>query len=488
MLTISTLTSASNASDYYGSTYAYYCEKNGNEKELEKSICWQGEGARRLGLSGVVKREDFDNLLRGKLPSGQQLGRVEKGEIKHRPGFDLTFNAPKSFSLLVLSGGDDRLIDADVTAVTYTLQYIETLIAQTRVSRDGLVHYENVKNLTIAKFRQTTSRENDPHWHTHCVVMNMVESLDEIWRSLSSDLSRKEGAVEIAQAWRNTFGMIYRAYLAHELIALGYQIEKTRTDGCFEIAGVPKDLIEAASKRRAQIENLMTKKGWSGGAAAQKAALLTRASKTEISPQQLQSECQNLFKEHGINPEKIVSQAHNRACEQYVFQNQQRESEKTLPKALAYAIAHLSEREALFSRQQLILHALSYAPGKCLIAPLEKAIDTFIQRQHLIAITPKISSASTRYYTTPQILALEAKTVALIKAGESQVSAVADLTTLHAEIKSIDSALTDSQQRVVMQLLSSQDRIIGVQGVPGSGKTRLLRTVKHIATPIRAIP
>ncbi len=365
MLTINVLTSAQGASNYYSGTYAYYCEQNGNEKDIAKAICWQGKGAERLGLVGVVKREDFDRLLKGKLPSGQQLGRIEKGEVKHRPGIDFTFNAPKSLSVLAYSGADKRLIDAHDKAVTLTLEYIENLIAQTRVTRDGVTAYENARNLVIAKFRQATSRENDPHMHTHCVILNIIQGLDGRWRSFSSDLKREQGVVEMAQAWRNTLGMIYRCHLAHELTTLGYQIEKTGTDGCFEIAGVPKDLIVEASKRRTQIEKFMQAQGLHGGADAEKANKATRVKKTDMSPQQLQSECLELLRKYELHLQDIMKAPSN-ARWQRLLNNEIRRSEKIAPKALAHAIAHLSEREAVFSRQHLMFHAMAYAPSVCL--------------------------------------------------------------------------------------------------------------------------
>jgi conjugative relaxase-like TrwC/TraI family protein len=48
---------------------------------------------------------------------------------KHRPGYDLTFSAPKSVSMLAMLGGDKRLIDAHNRAVTVALNQVESLAA-----------------------------------------------------------------------------------------------------------------------------------------------------------------------------------------------------------------------------------------------------------------------------------------------------------------------------------------------------------------------
>ena len=74
----------------------------------------------------TLDKKIFENILHGKLPNGIQLGKVIDGEIKHRAGYDLTFNAPKSVSLAALVGKDNNLITAHKEAVKNTLDYVET--------------------------------------------------------------------------------------------------------------------------------------------------------------------------------------------------------------------------------------------------------------------------------------------------------------------------------------------------------------------------
>ena len=56
-------------------------------------------------------------------------------------------------------------------------------------------------------------------------------------------------------------GAIYRSELARGLGRLGYRVEKTHADGRFEIAGVPRPVVEAFSTRRAEIEAGMAERG-----------------------------------------------------------------------------------------------------------------------------------------------------------------------------------------------------------------------------------
>lgn len=113
MLSFSQVKSAGSAGNYYTEKDNYYVIGSMEER-------WQGKGAELLGLEGKVDKQVFTELL-GKLPDGSDLTRIQDGVNKHRPGYDLTFSAPKSVSMLAMLGGDKRLIDAHNRAVTVAL-------------------------------------------------------------------------------------------------------------------------------------------------------------------------------------------------------------------------------------------------------------------------------------------------------------------------------------------------------------------------------
>ena len=87
-------------------------------------------------------------------------------------------------------------------------------------------------------------------------------------------------------------GMLYRNELARNLADLGYGIEKTHADGRFEIAGVSREVVEAFSTRRAEIEAAMEERnlGATGDnpRIAERAALMTRAAKRDVDRDALQ--------------------------------------------------------------------------------------------------------------------------------------------------------------------------------------------------------
>ena len=59
----------------------------------------------------MCTRPRFEEVLSGRVPGTDiRLGRMREGEHEHRPGWDITFSAPKSVSLEGLVVGDRRAI------------------------------------------------------------------------------------------------------------------------------------------------------------------------------------------------------------------------------------------------------------------------------------------------------------------------------------------------------------------------------------------
>ncbi len=192
--------------------------------------------------------DTFTAVLEGRVPDGPHLGKRGKdGEIHHRPGRDVILSASKSVSVMALVRGDERIVEAHDRAVRTTLSWVEKNAILTRIqdrATGAMVHVGNRK-MVASTFRHDTSRNLDPQLHTHCVVANMVQDDAGKWRTMVNDgLFRQQKAI----------GAIYRAELAQGLKGLGYEVEKTHADGRFEIAGVPREVSDAFSTRRAEAE------------------------------------------------------------------------------------------------------------------------------------------------------------------------------------------------------------------------------------------
>ncbi len=306
MLSVAKITNANQAGTYYNSPDKYYDKDNGDFGSK-----WGGKGAAHLGLIGEVLPEDFIRLLEGRINQETHLGRLAKGgELQHVPGWDFTFSAPKSVSILALAGKDRRLVDAHVKASESAMKHIEAYMARTRVKKDNKAEYESVDNLLYASYIHTESRKHDPQLHIHNVIMNAVMDSNGQWRSLET-MKMYEGKMMA--------GLIYRSTLARLVKSLGYEIEITnREKAFFDIKGVPESLMKDMSKRRSIIEGEAEQRGLFDAESMAKVTLYSRDTKTHIEQAELQAIWEAEVKESGVDLNAIIEDSIARQQQQTV--------------------------------------------------------------------------------------------------------------------------------------------------------------------------
>lgn len=162
-----------------GKMYAKFEKYTEKEDYYAKSEGqWYGKGAERLGLEGAIKKEDFQNLRQGNDLTGNQI--VEPGvNGKHRDGYDLTFSAPKSVSILREIGDSNlrKAIDRSWDKVIdQTLNHIEERYIQARQMVNGKKERVNTQNAIWGKFNHEGSRELDMQKHTHATLLNVTHN------------------------------------------------------------------------------------------------------------------------------------------------------------------------------------------------------------------------------------------------------------------------------------------------------------------------
>ena len=534
MLSIGALSSAAQGASYYERD-GYYAK---DDPEHRDASAWAGRGADELGLKGPVDADTFRAVLEGRVPDGSdarigsgagtRLGRRGKdGSIEHRPGRDLTFSAPKSVSIAALVGGDRRIVEAHDRAVAATLSWVEKNAAETRMKDPETGRMARVGNQKIvaATFRHDTSRNLDPQLHTHSVIANMVRGEDGKWRSMAN---------EGLYAQQKLIGMLYRNELAAGLGRLGYGIEKTHADGRFEIAGVSREAIEAFSSRRAEIEAAMEARGLGASAdnprIAERAALMTRAAKRDIDRDELGSVWQRQAADLGLDAGALaadavgisparerdaavepktgldrvsdpatpvlldIGDAHERIAAATAVPSQEclplredgraPEPETSLDaapsspaaEAVAWAMAHLSEREAVFSRTDLFAAALAHAPGAVAIGDAEREVAALEKAGTLHAVNVPGAEDS---LATEKTAGEERETVALMRGGQARGRALMRGWQVQGHLNK--GPLTAGQKDAVKLILSAKDRVVGVQGYAGTGKTTMLNRARVLA-------
>ena len=499
MLSIGALASAAQGASYYERD-GYYAK---DDPEHREASAWAGRGAEELGLKGPVDPAAFRAVLEGKVPdgSGTELGRRGKdGERLHRPGRDLTFSAPKSVSIAALVGGDDRIIDVHDRAVAASLAWVERNAAETRMKDPdtGRMIRAGNQKIVAATFRHDTSRNLDPQLHTHAVLANMVRGEDGKWRSMAN---------EKLYGSKMLLGALYRAELARGLGGLGYGIEKTHADGRFEIAGVPREAIAAFSSRRAEIEAAMEERGLGVSAdnprIAERAALMTRAKKRDIDRGELRGVWQRQAADLGFDARTPVVEAMERSAApepasaavrtagigtqtelpldsaaQAPGRDATAEAAPPSPAAgaVAWALAHLSERAAVFRRTDLLTAALVHAPGAVMVGDVEREVAALEKAGALHAVDLPGAEDS---LATEKTAGEEREAVALMQAGRDRGRAPMRGWQVQAHLNK--GPLTAGQKAAVKLILGAKDRTVGVQGYAGTGKTTMLNRARTLA-------
>lgn len=465
---VSALTSSAQAASYYEAD-DYYSEGGLSPSE------WQGAGAEALGLSGEVDREQFRDLLDGKV-AGEQLGTYRDGQLEHRPGWDVTLSAPKSVSIMAEVAGDRRLIAAHSEAVRTAMVHVEKHMAATRVRDGGTVTREATGNLVVASFQHGTSRAQDPQLHTHNVIMNATRDEDGTWRSLEP---------RAIYQLQKQIGAIYRQELALKVRELGYEIE-TRKDSMFEIRGVSNEVIGAFSTRSAEIEAALAERGTSRDAASasekQIAALDTREAKTAGDHAALVADWRATASGAGFGPEArlaMIAQAEAKAADPAHRATIVMQGESAAARAVAHAADKLGERQSVFSAAALQEEAGRIGLGKIGYAQIGAAIDTATRQGELIDRT-HIDRRGAEFagFTTRQNVETEAKMMRIEAEGRGALSPIAS--PLDAA-KAVAGAAADAeragygwntdQRAATEQLLTSRNRITAVQGYAGTAKT-----------------
>ena len=463
MLSIGLVRGAGDAARYYEKD-DYYApapgasEETGGREGGDVQGTWGGRGAEALGLSGGVEKEQLQDMLQGHLPNGIVLGRMKDGQIQHTPGWDLTFSAPKSVSILVEIGNDERLRAAHDLAVNKALQWVEDHALGTRQRTSEGQLFERTGSMVVAKFTHHTSRNQDPMLHTHSVVMNATETGEGTWKSLHSmELFRNKMAA----------GQVYRSELAREALALGYTLNVNQKDGTFELRQVPEHYRQMLSTRRAQVSAALAHWGKAGPEDAARAAILTRQSKQNTPHRELQQRWREAAAARGID----VSEWRDAAVERGASETPEG---LNIDEALRDARERVSEPEAVFAHGEILRHTLRLTLGRADADQVEEAVRLAAKDGQLI----RADDGDVRRWTTPKARAQEQRAVEAVLNGASRP--ILSERDAHAAAMS-QARFTDGQRKATEFVLASPERYKAVLGRPGTGKTTMLAVVREHA-------
>ena len=478
MLTISKPLSSSQAQTYHAKEFMS-AEQNYWKQGDTILGEWQGRMAERYGLAGAIDEQHFARLSEGQNPlTGEQLVRHRNGQeyttadgttvkpVEHRAGWDATFSAPKSVSLTALVGGDDRVREAHRQAVTTALTELERY-TQARIGGNRAA--ETTGQFIAAKFEHDTARPVDgyaaPQLHTHAVIFNMTERADGSTRAVQPQ--SYFDSQQFATA-------VYQSELMYRLSQLGYEITPGRS-GAPEIKGYTQEYLDASSPRSQQIRDYLEKSGFAGPEAAQIAAHSTRDKKEIHTPSEVLAAHRQLAAEFGNQADRVVIEARARASTQE--QTRVPNIPERVQEAVTFAKSRNFEREAVTDERDIMRDALRRGMGDLTYGQVR---DNFEQRQETgeFERAPGQKHDTGRQFTTREAIAEELATIKHMQQGQSTVEPIMrqENAADHARIREF---LNPAQQRVIEDVLTSQDRIHGLQGLAGSGKTTTLEAIRE---------
>ncbi|EAM5558140.1 conjugative transfer relaxase/helicase TraI [Salmonella enterica] len=374
---------------------AYYSHEDNYYASGSLESRWLGDGAEKLGLKGEVANADMDAIRQGKLPDGTDLSRMVNGVNKHRSGYDLTFSAPKSVSMMILIGGDTRLLDAWNRSVENGMKEVEKLISA-RITDGGKTDTVLTGNMVAALYNHDTSRALDPQIHTHALVFNTTFAEDK-WRALASDTRMKTGFGENLYTLQVAIGNLVLQPFRQEAEKLGYETVAAGKNGLWELKDVP---VAPFSTRSQAISEA------AGPDASKKsrdvAALDTRQAKAWADPDLLKAEWRRRLTDEKFDIDNYIGQAQTRAeppgpvvggtegirsTGQPGGVSSAQISESDVQKAVSDTISALSEKKVQFTWSEMLAGTVSRLPSASgLFEQARAGIDAAIEGQRLIPL------------------------------------------------------------------------------------------------------
>ncbi|ADW71403.1 MobF family relaxase [Granulicella tundricola] len=478
MLTISKPLNAGQAQTYHSKEFTSPDQNYWQQGDVNLGE-WQGKLAETFGLSGYIDAGQFARLSEGRHPvTGEQLVKHRTSKeyitadgttvkpVEHRAGWDATFSAPKSVSLTALVGGDDRVREAHRAAVTVALDELQHY-TQARIGGNNAA--ETTGKFIVAKFEHDTARPVDgyaaPQLHTHAVVFNMTQRDNGDTRAL-----QERGMFDTQQFAT----AIYQSELTFRLRNLGYEIEAGRS-GAPEIKGYTHAYLEASSPRSQQIREYLESTGFQGPAAAQIAAHDTRDKKEIHSTAEVIAAHYKVAAAHGHQAESVIAEARDRQR----FQPLERvpDAPGRAKEAVSYAKSRGFEREAVSDERLLMRDALRRGMGDITYPEIRRNFDQRLSTGEFRSVDAT-KHATGRSFTTPETIAMERSAVNSLRLGQDAVEPIMQIEAARKQATS-KPQLNEGQRKAIEEILTSRDRVHGLQGLAGTGKTTSLAVIRE---------
>lgn len=419
----------------------YYLE------DQEMNGYFNGKIAKRLQLEDeLVTQKVFDQLCDNINPqTGSSLTPITAKD--RRVGYDISFHAPKSVSILHALGNDKRILEVFKESIDATMREME-LDMQTRVRVQGQDHDRDTGEMLWADFVHQTARPveghaPDPHLHCHCFVFNVTFDKEEDrfkagqFHDLKKDMPYHQAK--------------FQKRLADGIANIGYDIR--RTNNGFEVAMIPQKAIDFFSKRTNLIGQVAKEKGITDAKELDELGAKTRAKKKKnMTMPELRNAWREGLKKAGID-------------EKDKGENGTMDRGLSPRKTIDYSLDHCFTRASVKRDRQIMSEAYKFAVDNKDISFDD--IDTAFEKDERIY---KIQDGKQRLCTT---LVVQNEEREMVQRARSFRGTVKPFT---LQIDDADlRGLNKQQEAAVRHVLGSSDRLTMIRGGAGTGKTTLIK-------------
>jgi conjugative relaxase-like TrwC/TraI family protein len=459
---------------------SYYKKENYYQKNSEEGY-YYGEALKHLGIKKgeEVTKENYALLLKGFHPIKKTPLLKNSGEKDRRAGFDVTFSAPKSVSLLLeLYEGYNKdeeakkLREAHEKATLKAMELIEKEFAKTRIYDENGNRIKVNANIAFATFQHDTSRMLDPQLHNHNFIFNLVTYKDPITNEVKfASLSNED----IYRA-KMLLGLYYRNELANNLRELGYELKITdKKQAFFEIKNAFNDkelehfsnmskMLEEAYEQElkeyqkrypnANIERLK-----------EYIKLEKRRAKQKVDRDEVREINIQRAKILGIDEERL-----NKILALKKEKHTEIDKDETAQKHLKIVLTDLTKTKSYFTEYEILKEALKLGTIEGL--RLEDYKRNLNKIDELIKLDDK-----KKLYTTKEMINTDKSIIKHLQEGFNATKALASKEEVEDFINKNYKTLTQGQKDFVINALITQDRYLAVQGDAGAGKTYAVKVI-----------
>ncbi|ADD43275.1 TrwC relaxase [Stackebrandtia nassauensis DSM 44728] len=408
-------------------------------------------------------------------------------------GFDLTLDMPKSFSIVQALAPEPVATQLDAVfqeAVRETVAALETWTAYglkghhgdgkkaRRVDADGLISWV----ATHRTARPVATAAPDPHLHAHVQILNMVHCSDDKWRTVASggrDIFRHAHAADAYIKAR------IRHYTSTQL---GIQWHRDPVTRQWEITGITPDMRGVFSKRQHQVLAAVAA-NWvqEPHATPRQSKACAAATRQPAAPWDIAALLQDWHRQAaltGADVDQLLRSITAEASPPSARQGLRPTIVEIADEVFHPDVGVTSHRKSVTRADILAAVAEALPAGVDCLERLEHLTDQVLAVDGY-AVRLKRDAGATlsnaQRYTTADIVASE---IAIFNAASKRLNGAyprVDASLVAEVVADFETSagfhLSQQQRAVIDRLATSGHGVDAVIGVPGSGKTTIMRVL-----------